>query len=142
MSCAIGSVPRSLNRVFTVGSRSASCRPETSLSTTALGVPFGAYMPCQTATSKPLRPCSSSVGMSLSEATRVLVVTPYAWILPLLICAVVLVVWSHMKSTWPPSRSFIAGPVPLYGTVVRSVSIALMNSMPQRCEAEPIPALA
>jgi hypothetical protein len=59
-----------------------------------------------------------------------------------LICEVVLVVWSHMKSTWPPSRSFIAGAVPLYGTVRKSVWIALMNSMPHRCDAAPMPAFA
>jgi hypothetical protein len=32
--------------------------------------------------------------------------------------------------------------VPLYGTVVSGVPIDDMNSMPQRCEAEPMPALA
>jgi hypothetical protein len=47
-----------------------------------------------------------------------------------------------MMSTWPPTRSFIAGPVPLYGTVRRSVWMAVMKSMPQRCEAAPMPALA
>ena len=36
----------------------------------------------------------------------------------------------------------MAGAVPLYGTVVRSVSMALMNSMPQRWDAAPRPALA
>src|SRR5690606_40339935 len=61
---------------------------------------------------------------------------------PACMCLVVLVVWSHMMSTWPPSRSVMAGPVPLYGTVTKDVSIAVMNSMPHRCEAAPIPALA
>ena len=82
------------------------------------------------------------VGTSGSEGTRVLVVTAYTLILAALIWLVVFVVWSHMKSTWPPRRSFMAGPVPLYGTVVRSVSMALMNSIPQRWEAAPRPALA
>ena len=44
--------------------------------TTSLGVPLGAYMPCQTLTSKPLRPCSSSVGMLGRDDRRLGVVTP------------------------------------------------------------------
>ena len=104
-------------------------------------MPFGAYSACQIATSKPFSPSSCIVGMLGSDGTRFADVTAYAFTLPLLICDVVLVVWSHMKSIWPPSRSFIAGAVPLYGTVVTSVSMALMNSSPQRCEAAPRPAL-
>ena len=45
--------------------------------------------------------------------TSVEIDTPMARTLPALIWLVVLVVWSHMKSTWPPSRSFMAGAVPL-----------------------------
>ncbi|CFW28709.1 Uncharacterised protein [Bordetella pertussis] len=33
--------------------------------------------------------------------------------MPLVICCVVLVVWSHIRSTCLPSRSFMAGAVPL-----------------------------
>ena len=64
-------------------------------------------------TSAPVKPCSASVGTSGSDGTRLAEVTPYTFTLPPLIWPVVLVVWSHMKSTWPPTRSFIAGPVPL-----------------------------
>ena len=80
--------------------------------------------------------------MSGSDGTRFGDVTAYAFTFPLLICEVVFVVWSHMKSTCPPRRSFIAGAVPLYGTVVKSASIVLMNSSPQRCDAAPRPAFA
>ena len=58
------------------------------------------------------------------------------------ICEVVLVVWSHIRSTCPPIRSVIAGAVPLYGTVVMSILSAFMSNSPQRCEAAPTPALA
>ena len=71
--------------------------------TTSLGVPLGAYMPCQTLTSKPLRPCSSSVGMSGSEDRRLGVVTPKTlarW--PSLITGTVCVVWSHSRSPGRP----------------------------------------
>jgi hypothetical protein len=51
-----------------------------------------------------------------------------------------LTIWSHIKSTCPLVRSFIAGPVPRYATVVIFVSIALEKSNPQRCDAEPMPA--
>ncbi|MNS72348.1 hypothetical protein D3C72_1057560 [compost metagenome] len=57
------------------------------------------------------------------------------------ICDVVLVVWSHSRSIWPPSRSAMAGAVPLYGTGVISIFSALWNSRPHRCEAAPRPAL-
>src|SRR5512134_1305912 len=108
-----GSVPSSAKRSLTFGSLRAVCSAAVSLSMTGLGVPLGAYRPCHIATSKPGSPASFMVGTSGSEGTRVLVVTAYTLILPPLIWLVVLVVWSHMKSTWPPSRSFIAGPVPL-----------------------------
>ena len=84
-----------------------------SLSSTGLGVPLGAYMPCQTLTSKPFMPCSSSVGMLGRAERRCNVVTPNTLTRPSLMMGTVCVVWSHSKSTWPPMRSFIAGPVPL-----------------------------
>src|SRR5204862_483521 len=51
-----GSVPRSAKRCLTAGSLSATCSAPTRVSMTGFGVPFGAYMPCHTATSKPGRP--------------------------------------------------------------------------------------
>src|SRR5437660_1015893 len=41
-----------------------------------------------------------------------------------------------MKSTLPPTRSVIAGPVPLYGTVVNSAWIVLMYSTPPHHHAK------
>src|SRR5690349_10542792 len=99
-------------------------------------------MPCQTTTLKLGNPDSASVGRSCSDSTRVVDVTPYALTLADLMYGVVCVVWSHRMSTWPPSRSFMAGAVPLYGMVSRSVWIALMNMRPHRCDAAPTPALA
>src|SRR4029453_4958733 len=139
---AIGSVPNSPKRCFTLSSFNATWRALVSLSIAGFGVAFGAYRPCQTETSKPFTPASSMVGTLGSEATRFLVVTPYTLIFSALIWLVVFVVWSHIKSTWPPRRSFIAGAVPLYGMVSRSVWIALMKSIPHRCDAAPIPAFA
>ena len=55
-------VPSSANASCTFGSSSAACSAATSLSITGFGVPFGAYSPCQTATSKPGSPGSCSVG--------------------------------------------------------------------------------
>ncbi len=41
-----------------------------------------------------------------------------------------------------PAMNDLLGAVPLYGTVRMSVWIALMKSIPQRCDAAPMPALA
>jgi len=54
-------------RLMNSGSLSAVRSAALSWSTTALGVPLGAYRPCQIETLKPLRPCESSVG-SLDSA--------------------------------------------------------------------------
>src|SRR5438477_7907581 len=93
-------------------------------------------------TRAPFLPSSSIEVTSGSVAMLLLDVMPYTFTFPPLIWLVVLVVWSHMKSTRSPMMSVIAGPVPLYGTVSTSVWIALMKSMPHRCEAAPMPAFA
>jgi hypothetical protein len=49
-----------------------------------------------------------------------LIFLPSIWLL-------VLVVWSHIRSIWPPIRSVMAGAVPLYGTVVMSVLTAVLK---------------
>src|SRR5262245_45359361 len=96
---SIGSVPRSAKRSFTV----ASCRATLSALFSRLmigcGVPFGAYRPCHTPTAKPGSPASCAVGTSASDGTRFVVETAYTLTLPALIWLVVLVVWSHIKST-------------------------------------------
>ena len=82
------------------------------------------------------------VGRSGRLLTRSGVVTAYAFTLPAEIWPVVLVVWSHMKSTWPPTRSVSAGPVPWYGTSWSLTPAAFWNSRPHRWDAAPMPALA
>ena len=83
-----------------------------------------------------------AVGRSGRLSTRSSVVTAYAFTSPDLIWPVVLVVWSHMKSTWPPTMSVSAGPVPSYGTSCSLTPMAFWNSRPHRCDAAPMPALA
>ena len=107
--------PRASSRLMNSGSFSAALRAVLILSSAALGVPFGAYRPCQMDTLKPFTPASSIVGSLASAGVcrRLGVVTAKALILPASIWPVVFVVWSHMMSTWPPNRSFMAGAVPL-----------------------------
>ena len=101
-------------RFLTLSSFSAMFSALFSWSMTSLGVPLGAYMPCHTLRSKPFRPCSSSVGILGMDARRCAVVTPNTLArLPSAITGAVCVVWSHSRSTWPPIRSFMAGPAPL-----------------------------
>src|SRR5205085_8594180 len=42
-------------------------------------------------------------------------------------------------STWPPSRSLMAGPPPLYGTCRPSVCVCCQNSSAERWSEEPLP---
>jgi hypothetical protein len=127
---------------MTFGSVRDDLRAAESAWTISSGVSFGTYRPCQTPTSRFGRPASEVVGTSGRASFRSGLVMAYAFTVPALICSVVFVVWSHMKSTWLPTRSSMAGPVPSYGTSVSFVSIAAMNSNPHRCEAAPMPALA
>ena len=53
------------------------------------------------------------VGTPGSEATRVLVVTPMARSAPDLMCAAAGATATTVSCTWPPSTSFISGPMPL-----------------------------
>ncbi|KAG1433667.1 hypothetical protein G6F56_014549 [Rhizopus delemar] len=80
---------------------------------TGAGVPAGATRPNHDSTSKPGSPDSASVGTSGVDGRRWGEVTPMARSLPA--CT-----WgndegrlSNMESTWPPSRSATAGPLPL-----------------------------
>ncbi len=70
-------------------------------------VPFAAGGP----TDKVARDLAEALGEPLVR--RLDDMTAKALTLPDSIWPVVLVVWSHMKSTWPPIRSVMAGPVPL-----------------------------
>jgi hypothetical protein len=43
---------------------------------------------------------------------------------------------------WPPTRSWNAGAVPLYGTIVSSMPPARLSSSVDRCPAEPVEPMA
>jgi hypothetical protein len=70
LSAGIGSVLISRKRFTRSGSFNAPMSAAESLCTIAGGVPRGANTPCQTASSKPLRPASSAGGRSGSEGRR------------------------------------------------------------------------
>ena len=69
--------PSASSRLMKSGSFSAARSAALSLSVTALGVPLGAYRPCQMLTLKPFSPASSSVGrfFSAGVVSRLLEVT-------------------------------------------------------------------
>ncbi|MCY1308391.1 hypothetical protein D9M69_517950 [compost metagenome] len=68
-----------------------------------------------------------------------MVVTPSARTLPLLMKGMAVSTSVKVMLTWPPSRSFSAGPVPLYGMCWKSVPVTLLNSTPARCDDAPLP---
>ena len=89
--------------------------------------------------SKPLRPASSSVGTSGSADERLAVVTASARSLPALMCGSTGVMVSNDIVIWPPSRSVVSGPLPLYGMCSSSVPVMFSNCVPIRCCAVPLP---
>jgi hypothetical protein len=50
--------------------------------------------------------------------------------------------FSKSTCTWPPTRSFSAGAVPLYGTLSKSIPACCLNSSVSRCVAPPMPEIA
>ncbi|MNL40803.1 hypothetical protein D3C87_1631770 [compost metagenome] len=65
-------------------------------------------------------------------------VTPSARSAPLLMCGRALSELANIMSTWPPSRSVMAGAVPLYGTFrIFRLAIIFMRS-PAMCSDEPM----
>ena len=70
-------------------------------------------MPVQVLASKPVTPSSASVGTLGSRGDRVFEVTAIALMRPSRMWPMEAVSWSIMASTWLPSRSVIAGPLPL-----------------------------
>ena len=110
------------------------------LSITGRGVRAGASIPYQVATSKPLSPCSSRLGISGAAAERFAVVTPSARIRPLRTCGIMVAIGSKIICTRPASRSGTATPVPLYGTCNMSIPVMRLNNSPERCPVLPVPA--
>ena len=76
LTSALTTMSACVRALFSVVITCALRRAALSLSVTALGVPLGAYTPCQTTTSNWFRPPSLNVRASGSAATRVSVVVP------------------------------------------------------------------
>ena len=77
------------------------------------GRPFGAETACQDCTSAPLTPDSDSVGTFGSTDERLSPVIASTLSLPALMWLSTELMFMKPASTWPPSRSEIAGPPPL-----------------------------
>lgn len=65
-------------------------------------------------------------------------VTPSALSAPLLMCGRALSELATIMSTWPPSRSVMAGDVPLYGTLRMSSPAIIFMRSPAMCSEEPM----
>jgi hypothetical protein len=76
-------------------------------------VPAGAKRPIQLITSKPGNPASATVGSSGAAADRVLPITASARSLPAFTCGSTVGIVAKIIVIWPPSRSVIAGALPL-----------------------------
>ncbi len=79
----------------------------------AAGVPLGAIMAPMETASKPLKPCSATVLTSGTMSTRLGEPTASARSLPLLMCGSAATKSLNITGTWPPSKSFMAGALPL-----------------------------
>src|SRR5690606_5136302 len=101
-----------LKAVTTSGDCSDLFKASLSLAITAWGVPLGADRPNQDCTTKSLSLFSVKVGTSGSESTRWSMVVARARSLPACTCGSDEGRLSNMESTWPPSRSATAGPLP------------------------------
>lgn len=73
----------------------------------------GPTTPYQLDASKPLKPCSSMVGMAGNPLARFTRVWAMPCIFPARTWAVAAVMVSKLKSIWPPMRSVCMGPEPL-----------------------------
>src|SRR5712691_4108309 len=93
--------------------------------TASAGVPAGASMPNQRSTSKPVTPCSASVGTSGAAATRSALAIPRMRICLSAASGSATCVGTNMALTWLPTRSDITPDVPLYGICARSVPVGI-----------------
>ncbi|MCY1371511.1 hypothetical protein D9M69_586610 [compost metagenome] len=80
------------------------------------------------------------VGVSGMAGERCGEVTASARSVPAFTCGSTPGIVVNMKSIWPPIRSVIAGPPPLYGTCVNCSLAALLNISPARWPGVPAPA--
>ena len=120
-------MPASISFWRSSGTPTALRNSAFSLATISLGVPMGTASACQAHASNPGIPDSATVGRSGSAAMRLSLATASALILPALICGAPAARSRNISGIWPPSRSWIAGPAPLYGTWVSCVSVRCLN---------------
>src|SRR3546814_14241598 len=106
---------------------------------TSAGVPAGAVTDAQDDICIPGYPSSPTVAKPGSTAKRAGDVTATARNLPDLIYGKEEASSSNMTSTSPPSRSTRAGPLPFYGTGVRSVLVLYLTSSAAMWTEAPIP---
>ena len=82
------------------------------------------------------------VGTSGSCGTRCALLMAIALILPALMCGKAEARLSIISVTCPPSRSVIAGPLPLYGMPTMSMPAIDLKNSPVRCCDVPVPGYA
>src|ERR1700687_3011591 len=103
-------------------------------------VPAGASTPNHDGTSNPGKPDSAIVGTCGTAGDRVLFATASTRSLPAFADGMTAASPPNETATWPPSRSLIAAPLPLYGTCTMSIFAMMLNSAPARCDGAPMPA--
>src|SRR5688572_20706035 len=107
--------------------------------TTSAGNPAGPSTPYQAVESKPFQPTSSIVGTSANAAERVGDVTAIRRMRPLFTAPTAGPSEENSIGIWPPIRSVIAGPPPLYGTCSRLAPVTLLKYSPERWCGPPTP---
>ena len=119
-------------------STASSC----SLRTISGGVPAGTNRPNQALPSKFATPSSCSVGMSGAIVERARLLMASARRRPALCSGSVVMMLSKVMPMVPASTSFIAGAAPLYGTACSFTPALEAKYSMNRCEPEPLPAVA
>src|SRR5437773_7983468 len=102
-------------------------------STTAPAVPAGANIAYQVSTSRSGKPCSLSVGTSAKAGERCALRTASMRSLPDCTCGATVCSAEIIACTWPPTRSAIAPPAPLYGTWMMSMPVSSFRNSMARC---------
>ena len=86
-----------------------------------------------------MTPASATVGTSGSSGSRLAPVTASARSFPALMCGKAEGMLSNIIITWPPSRSVIAGALPLYGMCRMSTCARYLNISPDMWMLVPLP---
>src|SRR5687768_6630923 len=110
------STPAVASRSTTSGSARMRTTSALSLPTISGGVFAVVNKPCQSSTEKPGIPASEIVGTAGSAGDRLGAVTASARSFPAFTNGIDDGMLAKLPEIWPPTRSAIAGPPPLYGT--------------------------